>query len=60
MAARLPQGLASETLYFRISADDALAEWMAALTAQAEHGEPGRSSGRKGRVEKKGKKKRRR
>jgi hypothetical protein len=60
MAARLPQGPASEMVYFRISTDAALAEWMSALTEQAERGEPGRSSGPKGRGEKKGKKKRRR
>ncbi len=53
----------SELAYFRISADEALVEWMGALSEQAERGEtgPARSShGTKGRGGKKGKKNRRR
>ena len=60
MAARLPRP-SSEIRYYRFSADEALAEWMTALTGQAERGGSGSarsSGGAKGRGAKKGRKKR--
>jgi hypothetical protein len=58
MAARLPRP-GSDIRYFDIAVDEALAEWIAALSAQAERG-AGPAAGAKERGGKKGKKKRRR
>ena len=58
MAARLPRP-GSDVRYYDFSVDEALAEWFAALSAQAERGAE-RAAGGKVRGRKKGKKKRRR